>query len=64
MNNLIVNGKLFIGGTKAAFVCDMLRNCNEECGPCHHTTDIEHAENFEIFRDADTGEVIGIMEGR
>lgn len=51
---------------KVCYLCDTNKpdcektNCSEEF--CHHTTDVNHAINFEKVTDEVTGEIIGYME--
>ena len=36
---------------KPLYLCDK-RKCGKACGECRHTTDIAHAENFELVGGA------------
>lgn len=51
---------------KVFFLCDKNKpdckktNCSEEF--CHHTSDVNHAINFEKITDKVTGEILGYKE--
>lgn len=62
MKEIIADGHLYIAGVKVAFLCDRKKECNSRCDPCIHTTEVEHAANFEILRNSMTNEITGIIE--